>query len=148
MVTPPPRDVVGVGVTFGGTTRTTFGGAVCFGFGFGEVVECATGFGFGVAFGVGLGETFGLGATAVVKVGVVTNAGTRVGAAVVGTTVALGVDCAVGHTKVDDAGADAAGSAIAVLRSPLNPCQVNANAVNATTTTAKATSASVDRRGT
>ena len=122
------------------------------GFGVGVAVACTTGFGFGVAVTVtvtvALGATINLGLGVVRNVigdGVVDGRWTAVGERVAG---AAGTSCGVGGTELCEAVADGTpGSALAVLSSPLKPCHVNANAVNATTTTEKATSASVDRRG-
>lgn len=142
--------VGGEGVAFGGTAGVTFGGVACVGFGLGVAVGVArtTGFGFGVAVTV----------TVTVGAGVAINAGPVVvrnatGAGVVEgswTTVAAGVvgTYGVGDAEPGDAvAAGTTGSALAELLCPPGPGHVNANAVNTATTTAKAASPSVDRRG-
>ena len=138
----------GAGVVFGGTT-TVFVGAACVGDRFSEALARASGFGvrLGCGVGVGFGVDFGVSVGVSIAIdegddGVPTSVGDGVAA------VGCGVVCGVGDAELCDAVADGtSGSALAELSLPPKPDQVIANAVNATTTTAKATSASVERRG-
>ena len=106
-----------------------FGVGVCVGFGFGLTL-CST-FGFTAGFGFGLGE-------AVCAVAF----GTLVVACVVG----FGDGDGDGVPGIASKNGPTAGSAVAEFRNAPRPFQLSANAVNATTMTAKAANASVERR--
>ena len=138
--------VGGEGVFLGRATRATFGAARV-GRGFG-VVFARTAFGFGFAFGFGVSFGVGVTRTATVKLGLERTL-TNFCNGVFGAADASSVARSVGDAELVDEVTDGTkmGSALAELLYPAGTGNANANAANATTMTAKAISASVDRRG-
>ena len=115
---------MGVGVAFGFGVCVGFGFTLCFAFGLGVTA--------GVGFGLGDGVWTGFVDVA------------PVAACLVG--VGARVDFGDGVPGIASRNGPSAGSAVAEFLNALRPFQLSANAVNATTMTAKAANASVDRR--
>jgi hypothetical protein len=133
---------VDLGLALGVTLGVTF--AVALGVAFGVAFSVKLAFGLVVAFGFTVGCGVGVGVLGAVDPAVTTG---DVGwvACRCGRTVGVGVGDAL--PGIASRYGATAGSAFAEFQNPLRPDQLSANAVNATTTTAKATNASDERRG-
>ena len=121
---------MGVGVGFG------FGVWVGLGFGFGLTLCFTFGFDVTAGFGFGLGDALWIGFVDVAPAL----------ACLVGVAFGFGVGVGDALPGIASRNGPNAGSAVAEFLNALRPFQLSANAVNATTMTAKATNASVERR--